>query len=367
MAAEDFMLAANSSLRDALRMQKEIRKTLGGLAGVQEALRAHREIQDAIFGPLRAVMRAHEEAQRLVYGPIREALRAHQEIQNAIYGPLRDAMRAHQDAQRLVFGPLHDAMRAHQEIQAAVFGPIREAMQAQQAFQRTVMDMAAMSKMVAGLSGVASQILKVPRVEINEAIALALKEVEAAPAAPAKKTWEGFQDGEHIEERRALKEELAKRVDDFDSLPPSSQVVELLDVVATNPSSGVGQFAFNVAGNILGTILCEADPQKILARALWLLMFMIFGWVSQLSVKLRVPKTRKILRRLQIDQKESRIVTGTILIGDLPRSRCTKIGWLTVGAVVTVVDKRKGWRQIYYTDAGQDRLGWVRSKYLRKV
>lgn len=42
-----------------------------------------------------------------------------------------------------------------------------------------------------------------------------------------------------------------------------------------------------------------------------------------------------------------------------------KLGWLTIGQYVTVTDKMKGWRQIYFIDSEGN--GWVRSKYLTEV
>lgn len=351
-----------NAIANAQRLQRDLSAVTEPIrATIQAHERAMASIRETVMGPFMAAIRAQEQIRTTLLAPVLDAMRAHEKMRQQIMGPLLDTMRAHERIRQQIIGPMMDAMRIHEEARKAMIGPVLEAMRAREEMQKSILGAVSMALALPKLYGIAATMSESTRADLTAGIGAALDELDADDVEPTPVAIEPAV-------RQALDRELARRVDDFDSLPQSGKVVQLLDVVISNPSFAVSNAAFTVALSQLADMLGEPDPQRVITRAIWLVVFMLFGWVSRLGVKERVPKTRQILRTLPIDQHTCRIVTRTCIISNQPKARAKKIGWLTIGHYVTVTDTVKGWRQIYFTNSeGNDRIGWVRSKYLSKV
>lgn len=340
------------SLRAILDYQESLDRTL---SPIREMARARQEALDHTFGPIREMARAQQAAYDRTFGPIREMARAQQEALDRTLAPIRQMARAQQEAIDLMMAPIRHAMRVQDEAYRSMFNSVAAASGA--------------ASKIAELSGLASYLAQVSRstahldiVEIAEsAIAQAEATAENDHEAAVDALFARYESEEYLAHREALKTELAK-ISDFNSLTASARFFQIIEIAASSSTVDFRSFALGIAGNLLATILGQENA------AAWLWIWLLLYLLSALGPKPRSDRTREVIRSLPIDKRSMRLVDFSCTVAEQPKAKSKRLGRLQAGTVVTITDQLQAWRQVFFLGKnGEQRIGWVRSKYLRKL
>lgn len=332
-------------------------KYLSDLSAVGAILKAQHAAVESAMRPYREMLRVQEEISRKAWEPFSAVIRTQQEIAKTLtssYGAIFAAQtEIAKSLSRSLIEPFSAVLAAQQEISRSLFTQIADASE--------------VTRRIAEISGLATQFGNIARfdfgIDFKALMTAAMQEAERLEDEEAARDnlFAGYEGDEFLPERKIIDAELAK-IPDFDELPAPAKFVQVLNIAVKYPSSKVQAFALGMAGNLLAGILGQTNT------VFWLTFFLIVAVMGQFSAKLRVPKTRQLLRTIPIDKRHTRIVDCRCAVFNQPKSKTPRIGRLEVGTVLTITDKMQGWREVYFVDPnGQQRVGWVRSKYLRKV
>lgn len=169
--------------------------------------------------------------------------------------------------------------------------------------------------------------------------------------------WEGEA---CVPEQEKIQTELAK-IPDFDQRSINAKLDALLAIAEENQSPRLLAYLVAVALNMVATSMGQDYSALV-----WALIGVVLI-VDYCRPKRRVPDTRAVLRSVQVETSQARIVRRTCAVLNLPKSKSQRIGRLEVGYPVTLADRFGKWRQIIFIVEGRQRAGWVRAKYLRKI
>ena len=343
----------HNGLASAYNLSCSLTRDLAAVASAQSAIRE-------VLQPLQALAEV-QAANRNMVANVIQGMNVHREITRSILD-------------------IANFANVHREIACSISAMASSVnLSFIKAFQDQMNEVFVIQKSFADLTGIADQIRSIANFrtgidlsEFREFIATSLKEAEELDDEEqehnARDSLFAKYDGEeYAVQREIVNAELAK-VPGFAEMSSSAQFVQVLEIAVSYPSSDVQSFALGMAGYLLCAILGEPNAPGAVYKVFWLLFCFIVAMIAKLNSRLRVPKTRRLLRTIPIDKKHTRIVRRSCSVADGPRSKTPKLGRIHLGAVVTVLAQFRGWRQVYFVDGnGQNRAGWVRSKYLRKV
>jgi len=315
------------------------------------ALQAHRDAFAAMAQPMRLLSMGD------FLEPIRQAAALRETITSGALKHVSDMHRMHSQIAEMTES-FHHMIRAQEQIRKSLTSRLLE--------------LPAISKRAVELTGIAGQLARIPKLDL----AIDARTWQAAIEKASRRKpdsfrvayniarddiFANFQGDEFAAERAELANELRK-VSGFDEMPDTAKFVQIFQIANDNRSRGFQEFALSVAGSLLANSLTGANA------GFWLLFIFLLIWINRLAAGMRVPQARKLLRTIAIDKKTNRIVGHACSIFGQPKSRSPRIGRLQAGGVVSITDRQKGWREVYFVDLeGQHQVGWVRSKYLRKV
>ncbi len=237
------------------------------------------------------------------------------------------------------------------------------------ALQVKVPDLAALQLKLPDFAGIAQQISSLSKIgsnfQFDSIIASAIAEAERLEAEEGSdardNVFAGYEGAEYLRERQIVEYELAK-IPDFDSMSVLAKCFQYLAIAVQSQSSTVQNLAVGMAGNLLAAALGQENAFR------WVIFFLIVAVMGKATEKMRVPRTRKLLRAARVDNPRVRIVGYPCIVTDRPKAKAPRLGCLNRGAVVTITDKMQGWRQVSFVDADEEEcFGWVRSKYLRRA
>lgn len=350
--------------RKALAHERLVTNALAGPLGiindiVRQANAAIRAQQQAISDLASEALSAPNRLMRSILEPY-EAMRLnHQRTIGALANSFDNVLQMQQKLARTAFEPYNKLLQAHLQIDRSLTSQFAQ--------------MAQMTRAVSELSGLTAQInssIHLQTLRWNQLIAQALENAQSIDEVPLEEVpdedvrdsiFANYEGDEYLPEREAVSAELAK-IPGFDSLSKTSKCVQLLTIAAKNPSEKVQALALGIAGNLLADQFGQPYP------IFWLVLFVVIATISEIHIRLRVPQTRRLLKTVRVDDKFVRVVKYRCVVTEQPKAKAMKLGHLEVGAIVTITDKLAGWRQIYFVDRkGNQRLAWVRSKYLCKV
>jgi hypothetical protein len=166
---------------------------------------------------------------------------------------------------------------------------------------------------------------------------------------------------EFLPEREYVTQELAKR-QGFDQLSIAEQLAELRQVVQANSSPRLVLYAVAIAVNWLSDYLTIQNKSLMIA-----IVFVVFA-LDWFTSKQRISTARKLGRESRLSCT-TRLVAHSCDAFDSPRRRKQKIATLESGLLVENVEKQGGWQLVEFTDLNSKhiRMGWIRSKYLRRL